>query len=122
MKVLLGIGGTDDSLDALERMTDRIGVTGDELTIAVVDNSNSPMSPEDVKQAARETVRDASIDAEVRRVTGDGGSRLVEIAETEGFDQIALGGGQLSPMGKINLGRISEFVLLNAMVSVRLVR
>jgi Universal stress protein family. len=122
MKVLLGIGGTDDSLDALERMTDRIGVTGDELTIAVVDNPDSPMSPEDVKQAARETVRDASIDAEVRRVTGDGGSRLVEIAETEGFDQIALGGGQLSPMGKITLGRISEFVLLNATVSVKLVR
>jgi hypothetical protein len=44
------------------------------------------------------------------------------MAETGGFDEIALGGGQTSPMGKINVGSIAEFVLLNARVSVRLVR
>jgi nucleotide-binding universal stress UspA family protein len=62
------------------------------------------------------------VEATVRTVTGDPGSRLVEIAETEGFDVIALGGGEQTPMGKISVGSIAEFVILNARVSVLLVR
>ena len=55
-------------------------------------------------------------------MAGDPGSELVDIAEQEGFDEIALGGGQTSPMGKINVGSIAEFVLLNARTTVRLMR
>jgi nucleotide-binding universal stress UspA family protein len=46
----------------------------------------------------------------------------VEIAEREAFDEVVLGGGHTSPMGKITIGPIAEFVLLNAKTSVRLVR
>lgn len=122
MRVLLGVGGSDDSLDALERTVERTASAEDELTIAVVDNPASSMGAEELETIAHETVESASIDADVRRVAGDAGSQLVEIAETEGYDMIILGGGQSSPMGKISLGSISEFVLLNAAVSVKLVR
>lgn len=122
MRVLLGVGGSDDSLDALERTVERTAVAGDELTIAVVNNPASAMDAEKIKTVVHDTLASASTDAAVRHVTGDAGSRLVEIAETEEYDMIVLGGGQSSPMGKISLGSISEFVLLNAAVSVKLVR
>ena len=63
-----------------------------------------------------------SFASEVRHLSGDPGSQLVDVAEREGFDQIVLGGGQRSPMGKIKLGHIAEFVLLNSPVTVTLVR
>jgi nucleotide-binding universal stress UspA family protein len=122
MKVLLGVGGTDDSVRALEQTVDRVREAGDELTVAVLDNPESDPAPEDVAQEVRETLDTAGLDAEVRRVEGDPGSRLVEIAEHEGFDQIVIGGGQTSPMGKIKIGQIAEFVLLNSHVTVTLVR
>jgi nucleotide-binding universal stress UspA family protein len=122
VRVLLGVGGTPDSLTALERTVDRAVEAGDDLTVAVLDNAESEPSPDSVRERVEETLATASLDATVRRVDGDPGSRLVEIAETEGFDRIVIGGGQTSPMGKINLGQIAEFVLLNAPVSVTLVR
>ncbi|QLG60888.1 universal stress protein [Halorarum salinum] len=122
MKVLLGIGGSDDSLTALEKTVERTRSAGDDLTVAVVENPESDASLADVESRVRAVLDDAGLDAEVRRVRGDAGSRLVDVAETEGFDLIALGGGQTSPMGKINLGQIAQFVLLNSHVSVKLVR
>ncbi|QWC18642.1 universal stress protein [Halorubrum sp. 2020YC2] len=122
MKVLCGIGGSDDSFRALDRTVDRAAVADDDLTIAVVDNEDSSVSPDEVVERAREAVDEAGIDADVRRVGGDPGSRLVELAETEGFEEIVLGGGHTSPMGKITIGSIAEFVLLNAKTSVTLVR
>ncbi|MDV7350774.1 universal stress protein [Halorubrum distributum] len=122
MKVLCGIGGSDDSFRALDRTVDRAAVANDDLTIAVVDNEDSSVSPDEVVERAEAAADEAEIDAEVRRVEGDPGSRLVEIAETEGFEGIVLGGGHTSPMGKITIGPIAEFVLLNAKTSVTLVR
>lgn len=122
MKVLLGIGGTDDSLDALERTVSRAVQADDELTVAILENPESPREPEEVEKYARDVLGDAGLDADVRQVTGDPGSELVRISEEEAFDQIALGGGERSPMGKIRLGHVAEFVLLNSHVSVTLVR
>jgi nucleotide-binding universal stress UspA family protein len=122
MKVLLGIGGAEDSLDALEETVTRAAAAGDELTIGVVENPESDRRPEELVDAAREELDAVGLDADVRELSGDPGSSLVELAESEGFDQIVLGGGQRSPMGKIRLGHIAEFVLLNSRVSVKLVR
>jgi len=122
MKVLLGIGGADDSLDALHETVERAVETGDEVTVAVVENPDSDRSPDDLVGVARETLTEAGLEADVRQLSGDPGSSIVELAESEEFDQIVLGGGQRSPMGKIRLGDIAEFVLLNARVSVKLVR
>ncbi|GAB7009154.1 universal stress protein [Halorubrum trueperi] len=122
MKVLCGIGGSDDSIRALERTVERAAVANDDLTVAVVENPDSSIAPDEIVERAEAALADAGIDAEVRRVEGDPGSRLVEIAETESFDEIVLGGGHTSPMGKITIGPIAEFVLLNAKTSVTLVR
>ena len=122
MKVLCGIGGSDDSFRALDRTVERGAVANDDVTIAVVDNEDSSVSPAAVVDRAETAAAEAGIDAEVRRVEGDPGSRLIEIAETEGFEEIVLGGGHTSPMGKITIGPIAEFVLLNAKTSVTLVR
>lgn len=122
MKVLLGMGGSDDSFRALERTIERAREAGDELTVAVVENPESAPSPEEVEHRVRETLSDAEIDADVRLLEGHPGSRLAEHAEREGYGRIVLGGGETSPLGKVQLGSIAEFVLLNANTSVTLVR
>jgi nucleotide-binding universal stress UspA family protein len=122
MKVLLGMGGAEDSLDALEETVTRAAAAGDELTIGIVENPESDRTPEQLVAAANAELGAVGLDADVRQLSGDPGSSLVQVAESEEFDQIVLGGGQRSPMGKIRLGQIAEFVLLNSHVSVKLVR
>ncbi|MXR21292.1 universal stress protein [Halobacterium bonnevillei] len=122
MKVLLGMGGAEDSLDALEETVTRAAAAGDELTIGIVENPESDRTPEQLVAAANAELEAVGLDADVRQLSGDPGSSLVQVAESEAFDQIVLGGGQRSPMGKIRLGQIAEFVLLNSHVSVKLVR
>ena len=121
MKVLLGTGGRADGLDALGRTLERTREAGDELTVAVLETS-SDEDAESVAADVREQVADSGVDAEVRVLKGHPGSELVELAESEGYDRIVLGGGQRSPLGKIDLGEVAEFVLLNADVSVTLIR
>lgn len=122
MKVLLGIGGSEDSFRALDRTIDRALEAGDELTVAVVENPDSQPAVEDVERRARTALSEAGLPEHVRVVEGHPGSGLVELAEREGFDRIVLGGGETSPLGKVQLGSIAEFVLLNAQTSVTLVR
>ena len=122
MKLLLGIGGSDDSLRALERAVARVAETGDDLTVAILRNPATETEPEEIERRAQDVLDDAGVAAPIRHLEGDPGSRLVELAEGEGFDRIVLGGGETSPMGKIKLGSIAEFVLLNSHVSVTLVR
>lgn len=122
MKVLLGVGGSPDSLAALSRVVERAASVGDELTVAVVDNPATDASKADLAARVKREVSKAGVEATVRTVSGDPGSRLVEIAESEEFDVLALGGGEQTPMGKISVGSIAEFVILNSRVSVFLVR
>ncbi|WP_458189122.1 universal stress protein [Haladaptatus sp. NG-WS-4] len=122
MNVLLGIGGSDDSLTALEQTVSRALAADDDLTVAILDNPESDRTKDEIGERVEAVLADANLDATVRDVSGDPGSRLLDIAESEGFDQIVLGGGQRSPMGKIRLGHIAEFVLLNSHVTVKLVR
>jgi len=122
MKLLLGIGGSDDSMRALERAVDRAVETGDDLTVAILRNPATNADPAEIEDRVRAVLDDAGMEATIRHLEGDPGSRLVELAEGEGFDRIVLGGGETSPMGKIKLGSIAEFVLLNSHVSVTLVR
>lgn len=122
MKVLLGIGGSQDSIRALDRAIERAREAGDDLTVAVLDNPESSASVDEVESEVQERLSSASVEAELRRLSGHPGSRLVEVAEGEGFDRIVLGGGETSPLGKVKLGSIAEFVILNAGVSVTLIR
>jgi nucleotide-binding universal stress UspA family protein len=122
MKTLLGIGGSEDSLYALEEAIDRAKQAGDDLTIAIVENPESELTPAEVRDRVSETLSAADFDAEVTTLSGHPGSQLVELAERDSFDRIVLGGGEKSPLGKVQLGEIAEFVLLNAQTTVTLIR
>jgi len=122
MKVLLGVGGSPDSLTALSQVVERASAVGDELTVAVLDNPETDVNIDDITDRVREELDRVGAEADIRTVSGDPGSRLVELAEAEGFDAIALGGGEQTPMGKISVGSIAEFVVLNARTSVFLIR
>jgi len=121
MKLLLGMGGDPDGFDALEETLARVGETGDDLTVAVLDTS-AEHEIDDVETRVRDRLAESDIDAAVTQLPGHPGSELTEFAEREGYDRIVLGGGQRSPMGKIELGEVAEFVLLNADRPVTLVR
>jgi nucleotide-binding universal stress UspA family protein len=120
MQVLLGLDGSELSLRALDRTMERARETGDSLTVAVyVGTADEAL--DDLEQLARDRVASAALEADVRRIEGDPGSALVDLAAT-GYDRIVLGGGTVSPMGKIRLGDVVEFVLANATTTVTLVR
>lgn len=122
MNVLLGIAGSEESDTALRETVSRTAETGDDLTIAVLEEADHDRSADELERRARDLLDEFDVEATVRRVSGDPGSELVELAESEGFDRLVIGGGRRSPMGKIQLGSITEFVLLNAQVSVTLIR
>lgn len=122
MNVLLGIGGSEDSFTALEKALARVLEAGDTLTIAIVENPASDPTPGDIESRVGTALSEAGLDADIVRLEGHPGSRLTEYAEEGGFDRIVLGGGETSPLGKVQLGSIAEFVLLNATTSVTLIR
>lgn len=122
MKILFGINTGSDSLEALHRTIERAKSVGDDLTVAVLEQPDGDGAVDETEASVRDAVRETDEEIEVRRVEGHPGSRLVEIAESEAFDRIVLGGGEQSPMGKIRIGSIAEFVLLNSHVSVTLLR
>ncbi|WP_284010794.1 universal stress protein [Haloarcula pelagica] len=123
MKVLLGVGGSQLSYHALDETVQRANETGDDLTIAIFDNEEVDTDAAAIEQRVEETLAEAGFEAEIRHVEGDSpGSWLVGTAESEDFDRIVLGGGERSTQGKIQLGSIVEFVLLNAQTPVTLVR
>jgi len=122
MNVLVGLGGSDESIKTLRRTIDRSDEAGDELTIAVLEKPESKRSQEEMREEATTLLEEAGVDAELVTLEGDPGSSLVDYAEQGEFDQVVIGGGTLSPMGKIQLGPIAEFVLLNAPTTVKLVR
>jgi nucleotide-binding universal stress UspA family protein len=122
MKLLLGVISDTGYAEALEQTVERADVADDELTVAIIENPSTDTQLAEVKETIRAVLAEADVDAEIRHIEGDPGSRLIEIAETDGFDRIILGGGQTSPMGKIKIGSTAEFVLLNSHTSVTLVR
>lgn len=123
MNVLLGLGGSDESMKALRRTIERTQeVEDDDLTVAILEKPESKRSQDEMHEQAADLLAEAGIDAEIVRLDGDPGSAIVDYAEQGEFDQLVIGGGTLSPMGKIQLGPITEFVLLNAPTTVKLVR
>jgi nucleotide-binding universal stress UspA family protein len=122
MKVLLGIGGTEESVDALERTVERAADAGDDLTVAIVESESPDETGEDPETRVESVAKAHGISVEVRHIEGEAGSTLVNMAESEGFDQVVLGGSTTSPMGKIRINQTAEFVLLNSHVTVTLVR
>jgi len=123
MDILLGVGGSELSYDALDETIDRAAETGDTLTVAIFENEEVSADLEEIRERVEERIDESGFDASIRVLEGDApGSELVSLAENEGFDRIVLGGGERSTLGKIQLGSIVEFVLLNSQTPVTLIR
>ncbi|MFP4590909.1 MAG: universal stress protein [Halobacteriales archaeon] len=122
MRVLVGVEGSDESETVLRNAIGRAMEADDDLTVAVFAKEEAGQDLDEVEAAARRELADADVEAAVLRLEGDPASALVELAEAEGFDQLVIGGGRRTPLGKRYLGRITEYVLLNADVPVRLER
>jgi len=123
MDILLGVGGSELSYYALEETIERAQETGDEVTVALFHNEEVNSDVDEIQARVEETLSETGFEATVRRLDGErAGSELVSVAESEGFDRIVLGGGERSTLGKIQLGSIVEFVLLNAQTPVTLIR
>ena len=122
MNVLLGMGGSPEAFDALEETAERVAAAGDDLTVAILSTPETTFEVDEIEERVERALDEAGVEADVRQLSGDPGSSLVELADRGGFDRIVLGGGERSPLGKITLGEVAEFVLLNAETSVTLVR
>lgn len=120
MRVLVGIDDSNHSIKALESALGRAEETGDDLTVAVYAGPNDSL--EETEAAVRDRVETLGADVPVERIDTDPGSGLVELAERDDYDQIVLSGGKRSPLGKIKLDDVHEFVLLNSRTTVKLVR
>lgn len=122
MRILLGVGGSEHSQQALEETVERVRETDDELTIAIFSSEEVEKTPTAVEREVRDILARKGVDASVRRLTGHPGGELVELADQGGYDRLVIGGGSRSPLGKIQLGSIAEFVVLNAETPVTLIR
>ena len=123
MDILLGVGGSELSYQALEETLDRVQDTGDDLTVAIFNNEEISEEIPTIRQRVEATLQEAGFEADIRELEGDSpGSAIISLAENEDYDRIVLGGGERSTLGKIQLGSIVEFVLLNAQTPVTLIR
>lgn len=122
MNVLLGLEGSDESMNALRRTIERTTDAGDDLTVVIVEKPNVERTPMEMRHQTEDLLEQANVDAPVEVLEGDPGASLVEYAERGDFDELVLGGGAIGPIGKIRLGPITEYVLMNATMTVTLVR
>lgn len=121
MRVLVGVEGSEESQRALEQAIDRAIEADDEMTVAVFQKDDQSIGG--TEDWVHRRLDDAGLDATVRRLDAENpASSLLELCEDGEFEQLVIGGGTRSPMGKIQLGSVTEFVLLNAQTTVRLVR
>lgn len=119
MRLIVGVDGSERAIAALETVIDRARETGDEVTVAAYTTDGSLA---DVEATVRDRLGSLGFDASVTALEGEPGSEIVNIAETDGYDRIVLPGGHTSPLGKIQLDAVIEFVLLNAHTTVTLIR
>ena len=122
MNVLLGIGGSDHGWAALTQTLARTQEAGDDLTIAIYEDEGVDDSADTIEQRVREELKDSEVEATVRHLSGHAGGALVELADGEGFDRLVVAGGNRSTLGKIQLGSVAEFLVLNAETPVTLIR
>lgn len=122
MRLLLGISGDDRSLEVLDWAIERAAAAGDDLTVALVERTGTDADRESTAETVRERLRAADLEPDVRILDGDAGGALVALSERGAYDQLAIPGKGKSPMGKIDLDRLEEYVLLNCTTTVTIVR
>lgn len=119
MNVLLGVDASEFGYRALDETVERAAAAGDDLTVCLYGDSDERAA---LEEAVRARLAEHDHQAEVLEIDGSPGAALVELADGGPYDRLVIGGGVRSPMGKIQLGSVAEFVLTNATTTVTLVR
>lgn len=131
-RVLLAISGAEDHeservTDALESMPmapdevkisivnvfEEFEVTDEGATVSSDDLYEETELPEEVEEA-RTRLRDDGYEVEVVREHGDPTEKILEIADRIDADLIAMGGRQMTPVGKVIFGSTTQAVMLEA--------
>jgi Universal stress protein family. len=124
MEVLLGLAAAAPDEATIEwaqtrsqtaNATDGLG-----LTLAVY--GGDPSGRKTTAARVRDRLERTGAAVTVRLIESDPGPELVELAGAEECDCIVLQGGSRSPLGKVQLDEVVEFVVLNAHTTVTLVR
>jgi len=122
MKKLLAVDGSEHAQQALRETIERVAETGDDLDVAIYAPENTGRTLADVRGEVDAILAATDLDVGIRRLEGHVGSELVEMADSEGYDRLLIGVRTTTPLGKIHLGTVAEFVVLNAETTVTLVR
>lgn len=122
MDVVVGLGVFEESVQALDRTIERARTADDSVTVAVLDVPTREQPLSTVVRRVREYLGDVDVPIDVRPLEGTPGPALVTFAEEGAFDQVVLANTKRTPMGKIQVSELTEFVLLNSQVTVILVR
>ncbi|MFB6202432.1 MAG: universal stress protein [Halorhabdus sp.] len=122
MDVLVGVCGSENSFHALETAIKRAEQAGDEVTVAILDEPSTDLTKQAVRERVTAIVDESDVPTDIRVIDGQPGANIVEIAGRDAFDHVVLGGCDRTPMGKIQLSDVAQFVLFNADVSVTIVR
>lgn len=122
MKKLLAVDGSEHAQHALRETIERVAETGDDLEVAIYAPEDAETSLADVESTVRPIIERVDFDVPVYRLQDHAGSELVELADGKGFDRLLVGVRTTSPLGKIRLNSVAEFVVLNAETTVTLIR
>ncbi len=122
MNVLLGHDGSEGAWEALQQTLNRAEIAGDDVSIAIYDDTAVEATPDEIERETRSELKEYDVDTRIRHIDGHVGGALVEIVDGEDFDRLVIAGGSRSTLGKIQLGSVAEFVVLNSETPVTLVR
>lgn len=122
MRILLGVTGSGDVDEVVSRVAERALAVGDDLEVVVVDAPEVDADVGAVERAVHESLADRELSPPVHLRSGHAGSELVELAADGAFDRLIIEGGKRTPLGKITFTSTAEFVLLNAELTVTLIR
>ncbi|MFB6254973.1 MAG: universal stress protein, partial [Halobacteriaceae archaeon] len=120
--VLVGVGGSEDSYIAVKNAIHRAKQADDELTFAIFDHPDNDVEVATIRDFISNTLEEHDCDATIQEIEDNPASTLTQMAERGEYDQLTIGGGQKRPTGKLAVGEIAEFVILNANITVKLVR
>ena len=122
MNVLLGHDGSEGAWEAFHQTLERAVAVGDDVTIAIYDDTAVDATPEEIERQIESELDAYDIDVGTRHVEGHVAGTLVETVDSEDFDRLVISGGKRSTLGKIRLGNVAEFVVLNSETPVTLIR
>jgi len=116
-----GEASVEDALAPLHWSLERCAEGRVELTVILVGHTDGPEAGS-AESTARTLLRGAGRPEDVTRLPGPPDKEVLRLLGRETFDEVAVSGGARTPAGKIRPSRLAERLLINAPVTLTLVR